>query len=104
VADRVLLVRLELGRCAPEVWQQEIRVMPEATGATRGVDHFAVPAALRDQRLVALVLDIDRMMTADQRSRLVARFESYAEDCRILARQGRPAGDTRAAIAPEGAR
>ena len=67
----------------------------------RGAEHVQL-AREWEERLVALVLDIDRMMTADQRSHLVARFESYAEDCRILARQGRPAGDTRAAL--EGAR
>lgn len=51
-----------------------------------------------EDRLVKLILDIDRTMTAEQRSRLVQRFEAYAEDCQVLARQGRPAGEVRAAL------
>jgi hypothetical protein len=57
-----------------------------------------------EERLVQLVLDIDRTLTPDQRQRLVQRFESLAEDCRVLARQGRSSGDTRAAATPEGVR
>ena len=44
-----------------------------------------------------LVLDMDATLTPEQRQRIVARFEALAEDCRVLARQGRPSGDARAA-------
>jgi len=50
-----------------------------------------------EERLVQLVLDLDATLTPEQRQRVVARFEALAEDCRVLARQGRPSGDTRAA-------
>lgn len=50
-----------------------------------------------EERLVQLVLDVDATLTPEQRQRIVARFEALAEDCRVLARQGRPSGDTRAA-------
>jgi len=50
-----------------------------------------------EERLVQLVLDVDATLTPEQRQRVVARFEALAEDCRVLARQGQPSGDTRAA-------
>lgn len=66
----------------------------------RGAEHKQF-AAEWEQRLIQLVLDIDRTLTPEQRRRLVDRFESLAEDCRVLARQGRPVGDTRAAVTLE---
>jgi hypothetical protein len=49
-----------------------------------------------EERLVELVLDIDRTLTPDQRERAVQRLRSLAEDCRVLAQQGRPDGATAA--------
>ena len=63
----------------------------------RGVEHAQL-ARDWEGRLVDLVLEIDRTLTPDQRAKLVGRFESLADDCRVLARQGRPTGDTRAAV------
>ena len=63
----------------------------------RGAEHAQLAREWED-RLVQLVVDIDRTLTPEQRARFVARLESLAEDCRVLARQGRPAGETRAAI------
>ena len=62
----------------------------------RGAEH-AKFAREWETQLVQLVVDIDRTLTPEQRAKLVGRFDSLAEDCRVLARQGRPAADTRAA-------
>jgi hypothetical protein len=59
----------------------------------RGPEHARLAREWED-RLVELALEIDRTLTADQRRRTVERFESLAEDCRVLARQGRPSGTT----------
>ena len=62
----------------------------------RGAEHAKL-AREWEGRLVQLVVDMDRTLTPDQRAKLVGRFEGLAEDSRVLARQGRPAGETRAA-------
>jgi hypothetical protein len=54
-----------------------------------------------EDRLVTLIVDVDRTLTPKQRSHAVRRFEFFAEEARILARQGQPAGMT--AGAPFGA-
>jgi hypothetical protein len=59
----------------------------------RGAEHARLAREWED-RLARLVLEIDRTLTAEQRQYAVQRFESFAEDCRILARQGRPSGTT----------
>jgi hypothetical protein len=53
-----------------------------------------------EDRLAGLTLEVDRTLSAEQRRRAVQRLESLAEDCRVLARQGRPAGVTASADAP----
>jgi len=63
----------------------------------RSAEHAKLAREWED-RLVDLVLELDRTLTPDQRAKLVGRFESLADDCRVLARQGRPAGETRAAV------
>jgi hypothetical protein len=65
----------------------------------RGPEH-AQAAREWEDRLVGLALDIDRTLSAEQRGRAVQRFESLAEDCRVLARQGQPSGVTAALPAP----
>ena len=62
----------------------------------RGPEHARL-AREWEGRLAQLVVDLDRTLTPEQRAKLVGRFDGLAEDCRILARQGRPAGDARAA-------
>jgi Family of unknown function (DUF6279) len=62
----------------------------------RGPEHARL-AREWEGRLSQLVVELDRTLTAEQRAHLVGRFESLAEDSRVLARQGRPAGETRAA-------
>ena len=62
----------------------------------RGAEHAKL-AREWEGRLVQLVVDLDRTLSPEQRAKLVGRFETLAEDSRILARQGRPAGETRAA-------
>jgi hypothetical protein len=66
----------------------------------RGAEHRR---AARDweERLVALILEVDRSLTPKQRDHVVRRFAFFAEEARILARQGQPAGTT--AGAPFGA-
>jgi hypothetical protein len=59
----------------------------------RGPEHARLAREWEDG-LVRLALDVDRTLTADQRQRAVERFESLAEDCRVLARQGQPSGTT----------
>ncbi|MGH8702445.1 MAG: hypothetical protein ACREVR_14925 [Burkholderiales bacterium] len=59
----------------------------------RGPEH-AQAAREWEDRLVQVALEIDRTLSPEQRQRAVQRFESLAEDCRILARQGRPSGTT----------
>lgn len=54
-----------------------------------------------EDRLVTLIVDVDRTLTPKQRSHAVRRFEFFAAEARILARQGQPAGMT--AGAPFGA-
>jgi ribosomal protein S18 len=67
----------------------------------RGREH-AKYAREWEERLVQLVLDVDATLTPEQRQRVVARFEGFAEDCRVLARQGRPSGTTAALpVGPE---
>ncbi len=49
-----------------------------------------------------LVLEVDATLTPEQRRRIGARFEALAEDCRVLARQGRSSGTTAALpVGPE---
>lgn len=69
----------------------------------RGPEHAELTREWED-RLVTLVVELDHTMTAEQRRRVIERFESYAEDCRVLARQGLPLEDARAAVAPEPSR
>jgi len=54
-----------------------------------------------EERLVTLVVDIDATMTPEQRARTVRKLESYAEDCRVLAQQGRSNQEIRADVAPD---
>ena len=59
----------------------------------RGPEHARLAREWED-RLVRLALDIDRTMSPEQRQRAVERFAGLAEDCRVLAGQGRPSGTT----------
>jgi hypothetical protein len=62
----------------------------------RGAEHARL-AREWEGRLSQLVVELDRTLTPHQRAHLVGRFESLAEDARVLAQQGRPAAETRAA-------
>jgi hypothetical protein len=62
----------------------------------RGAEHAQL-AREWEGRLALLVVDLDRTLTPEQRAKLVGRFATLAEDSRVLAQQGRPAGETRAA-------
>jgi hypothetical protein len=62
----------------------------------RGPEHARLAREWED-RLSQLVVELDRTLTAEQRAKLVGRFENLAEDSRVLARQGRPPVETRAA-------
>jgi hypothetical protein len=66
----------------------------------RGAEHQRMAREWED-RLVTLVVEVDRTLTPKQRSHAVRRFEFFADEARILAQQGRPAGMT--AAAPAGA-
>jgi hypothetical protein len=66
----------------------------------RGPEHRRQAREWED-RLVSLIVEVDRTLTPRQRSHVVQRFEFFAEEARILARQGQPAGTT--AGAPFGA-
>jgi hypothetical protein len=59
----------------------------------RGAEHRRMAREWED-RLVTLVVDVDRTLTPKQREHVVRRFEFFAEEARILARQGQPAGTT----------
>jgi hypothetical protein len=59
----------------------------------RGAEHRRMAREWED-RLVTLVVDVDRTLTPKQRSHAVRRFEFFATEARILAQQGRPAGTT----------
>jgi hypothetical protein len=59
----------------------------------RGAEHRRMAREWED-RLVTLVVDVDRTLTPKQRSHAVRRFEFFATEARILAQQGRPAGMT----------
>ncbi|MGH8681289.1 MAG: DUF6279 family lipoprotein [Burkholderiales bacterium] len=61
----------------------------------RGLEH-AKHAREWEERLVQLVLDVDATLTPGQRQRIGARFEALAQDCLVLAQQGRPSGATAA--------
>jgi hypothetical protein len=63
----------------------------------RGVEHARLVREW-EERFVQLMLDMDRTLTVEQRARAVERLERYAEDFRVLAREGERAGDTRAAL------
>jgi hypothetical protein len=65
----------------------------------RGAEHRR-QAREWEERLVTLVLEIDRSLTPRQRRVFVRKLDAYAEDARILAQQGRPAGTTAAAPEP----
>jgi hypothetical protein len=54
-----------------------------------------------EERLVTLIVDLDRTLTPKQREHVVRRFAFFAEEARILARQGQPAGTTAARPAGE---
>jgi len=69
----------------------------------RGPEHARLAREWED-RLVQLALEIDRTMSPDQRQRAVERFAGLAEDCRVLARQGRPSGTTASLPAAPGIR
>jgi len=62
----------------------------------RGAEHARL-AQEWEERLSRLVVELDRTLTPHQRAHLVGRFESLAEDARVLAREGLPAAGTRAA-------
>jgi hypothetical protein len=64
----------------------------------RGAEHRRMAREWED-RLATLVVDIDRTLTPKQRGHAVRRFEFFAEEARVLARQGQPAGMTAAAPA-----
>lgn len=66
----------------------------------RGAEHRRMAREWED-RLATLIVDVDRTLTPKQRTHAVRRFEFFAEEARILARQGQPAGMT--AAAPAGA-
>jgi hypothetical protein len=57
----------------------------------RGAEHRRMAREWED-RLVTLVVDVDRTLTPKQRSHAVRRFEFFATEARVLAQQGRPAG------------
>lgn len=59
----------------------------------RGAEHRR-QAREWEERLVTLIVDLDRMLTPKQRDHVVRRFAFFAEEARILARQGQPAGTT----------
>jgi hypothetical protein len=65
----------------------------------RGPEHRRM-AREWEERLVTLIVDMDRTLTPKQRGRAVQRFAGFADDARVLARDGRPAGTT-AAMPPE---
>jgi hypothetical protein len=66
----------------------------------RGAEHRR-QAREWEERLVTLIVEADRTLTPRQREHVVRRFAFFAEEARILARQGQPAGTT--AGAPSGA-
>jgi hypothetical protein len=66
----------------------------------RGAEHRRLAREWED-RLVALIVAIDGSLAPRQRRYFVEKLDSYAEDARILAQQGRPAGTT--AGIPDGA-
>jgi hypothetical protein len=66
----------------------------------RGAEHRRMAREWED-RLVTLIIDVDRTLTPKQREHAVRRFEFFAQEARILAQQGTPAGTT--AGAPAGA-
>lgn len=53
----------------------------------RGADYVAASEAL-SREFSALLLDLDRMLTPEQRERAVTRFRSFAEDFTVLSRRG----------------
>jgi hypothetical protein len=61
----------------------------------RGPEHRRM-AREWEERLVTLIVDMDRTLTPKQRTHVVQRFARFADDARILAREGRPAGTTAA--------
>lgn len=65
----------------------------------RGAEHRRMAREWED-RLVTLIVDMDRTLAPKQRAHAVQRFARFADDARVLAREGRPAGTT-AASAPE---
>jgi Family of unknown function (DUF6279) len=66
----------------------------------RGAE-YAKLAREWEERLVQLLLDMDRTLSAEQRARAVERFERYAEDFRSLAREGQRPSEARAGLAFE---
>jgi len=52
---------------------------------------YAAASDAARQEYFALLLDLDRTLTHEQRVRAIANFERYAEDFQILARRARPA-------------
>ena len=66
----------------------------------RGAEHARLVREW-EERLVQLMLDMDRSLSAEQRARGVERLERYAEDFRVLAREGQRPDDARAALSLE---
>ena len=48
-----------------------------------------------EESVIALILDLDRTLTPEQRAHAVKKFASYADDCLALARDASAALDVR---------
>jgi hypothetical protein len=59
----------------------------------RGAEHRRL-AQEWENRLVTLIVAVDDSLTPRQRRHFVQRLDAFAEDARVLAQQGRPAGIT----------
>ena len=68
------------------------RLLPErAANFDRGRDPaYAAASEAARQEYYALLLDLDRMLSSEQRARAVANFRRYADDFTILARRAVP--------------
>lgn len=86
---------------------KQYRTSPELTARLRGYflnweqdrsPEHAQQSREWEDRLVTLILDMDRSMTPEQRAHTVQKFASYADDFVVLARQGRIPGEAQAAF------